>query len=117
MNRTSRGQITARYGLVLILTVVSWLLLGFDAVIAQQIQNRLPGLQAPASDNLESQILGRLSITGQFQPEDLPRLARLTVLESISTLVNIRDDLRDSPLGNRLESEATVALGRVRSLL
>jgi len=107
MNRTCRRPITAERSLILIVTVVSWLLLGFDSAIAQQIQNRLPGFQAPVSDNLESQILQRISVTGEYQPEDLPRLARLTVLESIATLVNIRDDLRDSPLGIRLESEAT----------
>jgi len=107
MNRTSRAQITAAFGLVLGLTVVSWRFLDFGPATAQQIQNRLPGFQAPASDSLEARILGRLSVTGEYQPDDLPRLARLTVLESISTLVNIRDDLRDSPMGNLLEREAT----------
>jgi len=107
MNQSCRRPIIAERGIVLLLTIVSWPLIGFHPVIAQQIQNRLPGLQAPVSDNLESQILGRISVTGEYQPEDLPRLARLTVLESISTLVNITDDLRDSPLGIRLESEAT----------
>ncbi|MFI5455644.1 MAG: hypothetical protein ACHRXM_09350 [Isosphaerales bacterium] len=106
MTRTSRRQFTAAVGLVLGMTVVSWLILDVGPATAQQIQNRLPGFQAPASDSLEARILARLS-TGEYQPDDLPRLASLTVLESISTLVNIRDDLRDSPMGSLLEREAT----------
>jgi len=89
------------------MTVVSWLIFDPGPAMAQQIQNRLPGFQAPASDSLEARILARLSVTGEYQPEDLARLARLTVLESIATLVNIRDDLQDSPMGSMLEREAT----------
>ena len=72
-----------------------------------QVQHRLPGFQAPTSDSLETEMLARLSQTGQFQPDDLPRLARLAVLESISMLVNIRADILNSPAGNQLEQELT----------
>jgi hypothetical protein len=92
------------------LAIIVALLIGSAPAIAQQIQTRLPAFQVPASDSLETQMLDRLSISGQVDPDDLPRLARLAVLESISTLVNIRDDLRDSPLGARLEREATALL-------
>jgi hypothetical protein len=89
-------------------TALSWLGLASNAATAQQIQTRLPGFQAPASDTLESEILSRISVTGQYQPDDLARLSRLAVLESIATSVNIREDLRGSPLGNRLEEQATL---------
>ena len=72
---------------------------------AQDIQRRLPGFQAPASDSLEAEMLGRLSATGEYLPGDLPRLARLAVLESVSMLLNIRTDLPDSALGNRLDQQ------------
>ena len=70
-------------------------------------QHRLQSFQAPASDNLESAMLSRLSATGEFQPGDLPRLARLAVLESISMLVNVRADMPRSVAGSQLEQELT----------
>ncbi len=71
------------------------------------VQHRLPAFQAPASDSLEAEMLSRLALTGEYQPDDLPRLARLAVLESISMLVNVRADLPDSVLGNQLDQEIT----------
>ena len=72
------------HGLITVLPAGLWMIGVQHPVAAQQIQIRLPGFQAPASDNLEAQILGRLSTTAQYQPDDLAILARLTVLESIS---------------------------------
>jgi hypothetical protein len=72
-----------------------------------QVQHRPPGFQAPGNDSLETEVLARLSQTGQYQPDDLPRLARLAVLESISMLVNVRADLPNSVAGNQLEEELT----------
>ncbi len=72
-----------------------------------QVQHRLPAFQAPASDSLETAVLARLKQTGEYLPDDLPRLARLAVLESISMLVNVRADLRDGITGNQLEEEIT----------
>jgi len=92
------------------------LVLGLAALVAlacpaaaqlQDVQHRLPALQAPASDNLESEMMNRLRVTGQLEPGDLSRLARLAVLNSISMLVNVRADLAESLLGNRLEQEIT----------
>ena len=59
---------------------------------------RFAGTAAPA----------RLKQTGEYLPDDLPRLARLAVLESISMLVNVRADLRGGITGNQLEEEITV---------
>ena len=53
-------------------------------------------------------MLSRLSETGQYQPGDLVRLARLTVLQSIATLVNVQTDLFDTLVGDRLDGEVTV---------
>jgi hypothetical protein len=72
---------------------------------AQDIQSRLPAFQAPISDNLQSEMMSRISLTGQLQPGDLARLSRLAVLNSISMLVNVRADLPNSPAGNLLEQE------------
>ena len=73
----------------------------------QDVQHRLPAFQAPASDNLEAEMMNRLAVAGQLEPGDLSRLARLAVLNSISMLVNVRADLPGSLLGNRLEQEVT----------
>jgi hypothetical protein len=72
---------------------------------AQDIPARLPSFQAPASNNLESEMMSRISVTGQLEPGDLPRLARLAVLNSISMLVNVRTDLPNSLAGAQLEQE------------
>jgi hypothetical protein len=63
-----------------------------------------PSFQAWPSRSLESDILTRLSM-GQYQPDDLPRLARLTILESIAMLQSIRADDPASPVGRQLEGE------------
>jgi hypothetical protein len=73
--------------------------------VAQDIPARLPSFQAPASNNLESEMMSRISVSGQLEPGDLPRLARLAVLNSISMLVNVRTDLSNSPAGAQLEQE------------
>jgi hypothetical protein len=57
--------------------------------------------------SLEQEMLGRLSLTGQYAPGDLPRLARLMVLESIAMYENLRSDLRETMAGARLEGEMT----------
>jgi hypothetical protein len=77
------------------------------AATAQDIQSRLPAFQAPASDSLQSEMMRRISLSGQLQPGDLARLSRLAVLNSISMLVNVRADLPNSPTGNRLDQELT----------
>ena len=71
------------------------------------MQHRLPAFQAPASDSLETNVLSRLAQTGEYLPDDLPRLARLAVLNSISMLVNVRADLPDSLGGEELGQQIT----------
>ncbi len=71
------------------------------------MQHRLPALQAPASDSVETNVLSRLAQTGEYLPDDLPRLARLAVLNAISMLVNVRADLPDSQGGEELDQEIT----------
>ena len=54
---------------------------------------------------METLILDRLAVGGQYDPQDLGTLAHLTVLESIAALADIQSDLQTSVLGVRLESE------------
>ncbi len=78
------------------------------AVHAQDgMQHRLPAFQVPASDVFETDVLYRLAQTGEYLPDDLPRLARLAVLNSISMRVNVRADLPDSILGEQLDQDIT----------
>jgi hypothetical protein len=72
---------------------------------AQDFQTRLPAFQAPASDNLEAEMMRRISLSGELQPGDLARLSRLAVLNTISMLVNVRADIRNSPRAFQLEEE------------
>ena len=53
----------------------------------------------------EWDLLGRLWVTGNYEPADLARLSRLTVLESIAMYQNMRSDLRETMIGARLEGE------------
>jgi len=84
-----------------------WAIIGFANVKAQNIVSRPPSFQAPGDRSFENQILDRLTETGQYQPDDLPNLARLVVLESIAMLVDVRSDLAETTIGNRLGAEIT----------
>jgi hypothetical protein len=92
----------------LILSAVALLLVFACALgTSQDFQARLPAFQAPASDSLQSEMMSRISLSGQLQPGDLARLSRLAVLNSISMLVNVRADLPHSPAGYLLDQELT----------
>jgi hypothetical protein len=96
-----------RHALVSALCALA-LFAGPSAVHAQDgMQHRLPAFQAPASDSLETSVLSRLAQTGEYLPDDLPRLARLAVLNSIAMRVNVRADLPDSILGEQLDQDIT----------
>jgi hypothetical protein len=62
---------------------------------------------APAG-SLEWEILDRLASTHRYNPRDLPRLARLTVLESIAMYENMRADLPQTMIGARIEGEMSL---------
>ena len=88
------------------LMLVAWLAAGPEAARAQNLENPvISGFEIAPAGSLEWEMLDRLSMTGQYQPGDLPRLARLTVLESIAMYQNLRVDLRETSLGARLEGE------------
>jgi hypothetical protein len=59
---------------------------------------------APAG-SLEWEILDRLAATHRYDPRDLFRLARMTVLESIAMYENMRADLPETLIGARREGE------------
>jgi hypothetical protein len=101
MGRSARTQVLTTF------LVAFWAIIGFANGKAQNIVSRPPSFQAAGERSFENQILDRLTETGQHQPDDLPNLARLVVLESIAMLVDIRTDLADTTIGNRLETEIT----------
>jgi hypothetical protein len=99
------GSARARELAAILLTL--WAIAGSVTAEAQNIVSRPPSFQAAGDQSFENQILDRLTQTGQFQPDDLPNLARLVVLESIAMLVDVRTDLADTPIGNRLGPDIT----------
>src|ERR1700739_650882 len=62
---------------------------------------------APAG-SLEYEILDRLAYTHRYDWRDLPRLARMTVLESIALYESMLSDLPQSLVGARIEGEMSV---------
>jgi hypothetical protein len=64
---------------------------------------------APAG-SLEADILERLATMNRYDPRDLFRLARLTVLESIAMYENLRADLPAIASGARREGEMSAVL-------
>ena len=80
-------------------------MIGVATVQAQNFVSRPPSFQAPGQRSLQNEILDRLATTGQFQPDDLPRLSRLVVLNSIAMLVDVRTDLNQTTIGNNLDAD------------
>jgi hypothetical protein len=103
----SREGLAGRFVVVVVLGSALLLGVGLKTARAQALETRLPGTQAPTSDSLEAQIFDQLSGTGQYTADDLPRLARLAVLESIAMGVEVRADLRNSVMGISLDAEST----------
>ncbi len=95
-----------RHGLVRILVFVGWLAVGARSAPAQNLENGvINSFEIAPAGSLEEELLNRLSVTQQYQPGDLPRLARLTLLETIAMYQNVRADLRLTSIGGRLEGE------------
>ena len=89
-----------------LLTLVVGLEIDPSPARAQMVDNGvISGFEISPAGSLEWEILDRLSATRQYQPGDLPRLARLTVLESIAMYENLRSNLRETSIGARLEGE------------
>ena len=87
--------------------VALWAIPGVANVKAQNFVSRPPSFQAPGGQSFERQILDRLTQTGQYEPDDLPNLIRLANLHSIAMLVDVRTDLSQTLIGNRLELDVT----------
>jgi hypothetical protein len=75
------------------------------AALTPNFQTRHPIFQIDFSDSLQAQILDRIARTGWYEPDDLPRLARLGVLNSISMMVHVRYDVPDPSVGYRMQQE------------
>ena len=83
-------------------------------IVANQVIN---GFEIAPAGSLEWEILDRLAASHRYDPRDLPRLARMTVLESIAMYENVRADLPATMIGARSEGEMSHPLGRGRALL
>jgi hypothetical protein len=95
-------------GPIAILAMAGWLAAGpacgpaSGQVVANSVINDFE--IAPAG-SLEWDILDRLAASHRYDPRDLFRLARLTVLESIAMYENMRADLPGTMIGARREGE------------
>jgi hypothetical protein len=95
-----------RSSLVPLLVLGGWLAAGPQIARAQNLENGvINSFEISPAGSLEEELLNRLAATQQFQPTDLPWLARLTVLETIAMYQNVRADLRYTSIGARLEGE------------
>ncbi|MGP0069600.1 MAG: hypothetical protein ACLQGP_39120 [Isosphaeraceae bacterium] len=104
MKRTHPVRIARSRALALL--AIAWVAAGPVAARAQNVANDfISGFEIAPAGSLEWDILDRLAATRQYEPGDLPRLARLTVLESIAMYENLRSDLRETSLGARIEGE------------
>jgi hypothetical protein len=74
-------------------------------VRAQFIAIGPPSFQSTNFPSLETLILDRLAMGGQYNPGDLSTLSHLMVLESIAMLADIQADMPNTVTGVRLEGE------------
>ena len=95
--RRSHGAIVFAAALVAIVCVTN--------VPAQYIAIGPPSFQSNNFPSVETLILDRLAVGGQYNPGDLGTLSHLTVLESIAMLADIQADMPNSVIGVRLEGE------------
>jgi hypothetical protein len=89
----------------LILGVALGAVAGASSAMAQIITIGPPSFQSNNFPSMETMILDRLAVGGQYNPDDLGTLSHLTVLESIAMLADIQSDMRNTVLGIRLEGE------------
>ena len=78
-------------------------IVGTARVAAQIIAIGPPSFQSNNFPSMETTILDRLAMGGQYNPQDLGTLAHLTVLESIAAIADVQVDYQTSVLGTRLE--------------
>ena len=90
---------------VLILAVALATIAYATNVPAQIIAIGPPSFQSNSFPSLETLIIDRLAVGGQYNPGDLGTLSHLTVLESIAMLADIQTDMPYTVAGVRLEGE------------
>ena len=89
----------------LVFTAILETVAGSTAVMGQNIAIGPPSVPVNNFPSMETLILDRLAMGGQYDPQDLGTLAHLTVLESIAAVADVQSDLQYSVLGVRLESQ------------
>ncbi len=96
---------------IAIMTIAGWLAgaAGTGRASGQTAYNPVftGDLYAPAG-SLEQDIFNRLAYTHRYDWRDLPRLARMTVLESIALYESMLADLPNTLAGARVEGEMSV---------
>jgi hypothetical protein len=93
---------------IAILAMAGWLAAGPGRVPAsgQTIANSvINDFEIAPAGSLEWDILDRLASTHRYDPRDLFRLSRMTVLESIAMYENMRADLPETMFGAQREGE------------
>ncbi len=105
MIKAGRDRSTRMSHWVLILAVALASIDYATNVLAQYIAIGPPSFQSNSFPSLETLILDRLAVGGQYNPGDLGTLSHLTVLESIAMLADIQTDMPYSVTGVRLEGE------------
>lgn len=105
MFQSSHVRSTQAFLRALAIATVLESIAGVTNVTAQIIAIGPPSFQSNDYPSVETLILDRLAVGGQYNPQDLGTLAHLTVLESIAALADVQSDLQTSVLGVRLESE------------
>ncbi len=106
-----RARSAIRFDPVTIVALAGWLATGLGCVSAsgQTLANGIiNSFEIAPAGSLEWEILDRLAVTQQYNPRDLPRLARMTVLESIAMYEDMRVNLRQTMMGAGLEGEMSM---------
>jgi hypothetical protein len=104
----TRRRLSARLRPIAILAMTGWLATSARCGLAsgQSLANQvINNFEITPAGSLEWEILNRLAATQQYNPRDLPRLARMTLLETIAMYENLRADLPMTMAGARIEGE------------
>jgi hypothetical protein len=105
MSSRSIGRRNAPRGFVCALVAATCAVLGARTGVAQQIAIGPPSFQADAVRSYDNDLLNRLELSGQYEPEDLSRLTWLSVLQSYVMQADVHNTLRGTPAGDMLETD------------
>jgi hypothetical protein len=108
MNRDTQGSSIRIHRRAVALATLLGALAASSSLQAQIIAIGPPSFQSDNYPSLEADVLARTAVDGQYQPQDLAVLSRLTVLESIAMFAEIQADMPGSYLADQLEVQIRV---------